>query len=75
MLCIRSDPMNHSLWTASLETHVRVVAVSLVAAIAVVLCAALARTESSDGVKVARPAGVIVARPVIYASNADAPAR
>ncbi len=66
--------MNQSLWTANLETHVRVVAISLVAAIVVVLCAAFART-SSDGVKVARPAGVIVVRPVIYASNTDAPAR
>ena len=67
--------MNHSLWTANLETHLRVVAISLVAAIVVVLCAAYARTESLSGMKVAHPAGVIVARPVIYASNADAPAR
>lgn len=67
--------MNHSLRTANCETHVRVVAISLIAAVAVVLCAAHARTDSSEGVSAARSAGVIVARPVIYARNADAAAR
>jgi hypothetical protein len=67
--------MNHSLRTANLETHVRIVAISLVAAIAVVLCAAYARTESSGGVAAAHSAGVISARPVIYANNTDAAAR
>jgi hypothetical protein len=66
--------MNHSLWTANLETHVRIVAISLVAGIAVILGAAYARTESS-GVVAAHPAAVTAARSVIYASNADAAAR
>lgn len=67
--------MNHSLWTANLETHVRIVAVSLVAAIAVVLGAAYARMESSGGVAAVRSAAVTATRPVIYASNVDAAAR
>jgi hypothetical protein len=65
--------MNSSLWSADLTTHVKIVAVSLIAAIFVVTIGISARISDADttGVRTNVDASVVVkaGKPLVFTTN------
>jgi hypothetical protein len=63
--------MNHSLRTADLETHIRIVAISLIAGMFVVVGALSARFDSHGGAirSAAHPYVIKASRQAVYSVN------